>query len=211
MQLTRQQKIYVAVLLLAGVAFVVDRWVIGHGPDEAAAAVPSKSRPAAARPAPGATPGGTAQGVGAVNPGGRVIAGSAAIPGAGTAGATHARSLAVRLQEVVKAEGLNLSAVPDAFQPSRRWDPPDMLIWPAPGATPGGTAQGVGAVNPGGRVIAGSAAIPGAGTAGATHARSLAVRLQEVVKAEGLNLSAVPDAFQPSRRWDPPDMLIPPA
>jgi hypothetical protein len=29
------------------------------------------------------------------------------------------------------------------------------------------------------------------------------------VKVEGLDLSSVPDAFRPSRRWDPPDALLP--
>jgi hypothetical protein len=122
MQLTRQQKIYAAVLLLAGVAFGVDRWVIGHGPDEASAAVPSKVRPSGARPAAAGTAGEPH----------RATAASPAPPdGAGTAGTKQGpRSLAVRLQEVAKAEGLDLAAVPDAFQPSRRWDPPDMLLPP---------------------------------------------------------------------------------
>jgi hypothetical protein len=124
MQLTKQQKIYAAVLLLAGVAFAVDRWVIGHGPEEAAAALPRKSRPLVAQ----SMPRGATQVPGAAGP---VAAGPPPVAGAGTDGAARGpRSLAVRLQEVVKGERLNLSAVPDAFSPSRRWDPPDMLIPP---------------------------------------------------------------------------------
>jgi hypothetical protein len=128
MPLTKQQKIYAAVLLLAGVAFGVDRWVIGHAPEEASAAVPR--RPTSALPAPAPAQGGNA-GVS------RGATGATLAPpaGASTAAARQARSLAVRFQEVVKGEGLDLANVPDAFQPSRRWDPPDMLL-PPPVAPP---------------------------------------------------------------------------
>jgi hypothetical protein len=60
------------------------------------------------------------------------------------------------------------------------------------------------AVAPGG---GGATPLGAASTAGSRQgpSRSLAVRFQEVVKVEGLDLSSVPDAFRPSRRWDPPD------
>jgi hypothetical protein len=133
MQLTRQQKIYAAVLLLAGVAFGMDRWVIGHGPDEASAAAP-RNRMSTAQSAPPAIAAGGVTG----EPRGSTPVASAAVSapftGASTAGSKPgpSRSLAVRLQEVVKVEGLDLSAVPDAFRPSRRWDPPDALLPVAP-------------------------------------------------------------------------------
>ncbi len=133
MQLTRQQKIYAAVLLLAGVAFGVDRWVIGHGPEEASAAAP-RNGTSTAKPAPQAVAAGGVTG----EPRGSTPVASAALStpftGASTAGSKPgpSRSLAVRLQEVVKVEGLDLSAVPDAFRPSRRWDPPDALLPAAP-------------------------------------------------------------------------------
>src|SRR5688572_24885279 len=135
MQLSKQQKIYEAVLLLAGVAFGVDRWVIGHGPEEASAALPGKTRPAAARPGPAPAPSAAplAQGAGGGDPRGAAPLVPAPLA-AETAPAPRpgARSLAVRLQEVVRFERLNLSDVPDAFRPSRRWDPPDMLLPPPP-------------------------------------------------------------------------------
>jgi hypothetical protein len=133
MQLTKQQKIYAAVLLLAGVAFGVDRWVIGHGPEEASAAAP-KARTSGAQPTP-TTAGPAAGGVTAYPRGTISVApGSGSVPlaGASTAGSRQGRSLAVRFQEVVKVEGLDLSSVPDAFRPSRRWDPPDALMPVAP-------------------------------------------------------------------------------
>jgi hypothetical protein len=123
MQLTKQQKIYAAVLLLAGAAFAVDRWVIGHGPEEASAST-AKARTSAAQPAPAVTPG--ASNVAAYPRGTISVAPSTAGPRQGPS-----RSLAVRFQEVVKFERLDLSSVPDAFRPSRRWDPPD-----APPVTP---------------------------------------------------------------------------
>ena len=129
MQLTQQQKIYAAVLLLAGAAFAVDRWVIGHGPEGASAAAP-KARTSGAQPAPAAPTGG---GVTAYPRGTMSVT-----PGAGPTtlvGGSTSRSLAVRFQEVVKVEGLDLSSVPDAFRPSRRWDPPDALLPAAPVAT----------------------------------------------------------------------------
>jgi hypothetical protein len=130
MHLTKQQKIYVAVLLLAAVAFGMDRWVIGQGPEEASAAAP-KARTSGAQPAPTASAPAGGEVTGDPRGAGPVASGAGSTPpgGAGTAGARQgpSRSLAVRFQEVVKVEGLDLTSVPDAFRPSRRWDPPDAL------------------------------------------------------------------------------------
>jgi hypothetical protein len=125
MQLTKQQKIYAAVLLLAAVAFGVDRWVIGHGPEGVSAAAP-RTRTSGAQAAPTTVAPG-AGGVTGVAISAAPAVGSTPFGGASTAGARQgpSRSLAARFQEVVRVEGLDLTSVPDAFRPSRRWDPPN--------------------------------------------------------------------------------------
>jgi hypothetical protein len=119
MRLTKRQKICAGVLLLAGLAFVVDRWVIGPGPSPAAAAA-GKTGSAARISSPSAA----------------ALTRAAAASPAGNAPAPATRSLAARLMEVAQAERLELTAVPDAFRPSRRWGPaePDTSsVAPVPG------------------------------------------------------------------------------
>ena len=123
MGMSTQRKVCGAVLALAGVAFVVDRWVIGPGPSAAQAEQ---------------TPAGSPAGDGSSAPAGNSVA--IASPSAGARGAAAAaasdkpaipgRSLASRLQEATAAERLDLAIVADAFQPSRLWAIPK-----APAAT----------------------------------------------------------------------------
>src|SRR5688500_17400540 len=100
MQLTKQQKIYVGALLLAGVAFGVDRFVLGYGPDKAAAAPRGPS--AAEKPAPA---GGATRAADANSRGGNAVAlasGGAVRTAGGMQRAGSTRSLAARLQEIAK-------------------------------------------------------------------------------------------------------------
>jgi hypothetical protein len=113
MQLTKQQKIYAAVLGLAVAAFGFDRFVLGPGEDsvEEVAAAPSSGRPAPRRtPArPAAARGMAAQ--------------SAAAPAASASASASASTstLAARLEAVAAARKLKLDSVGDAFKPSTAW------------------------------------------------------------------------------------------
>lgn len=113
MQLTRQQKIYAAVLLIAVVAFGVDRWVIGTGgaDDVAISRIKGKTP---------ATPRQPAQRRAAVTqPGARTEAALARAQGPSVA------NLANRLQEAARLQKqpLDLENVTDAFQPSAAFLP----------------------------------------------------------------------------------------
>jgi len=107
MQLTKQQKIVSAVLAVAVVAFITDRWVIGHEDDAASlvasdgAARPAAPRRPVARPPKGATP--------AV----------ATTPSSGLAsvGALAARLEHLRMTSEAQGQRMNLEAVRDAFRP----------------------------------------------------------------------------------------------
>lgn len=105
MQLTKQQKIVGALLVLAVVAFGIDRWVIGTDDDLAVSA------PAAGRHA-GATRRATARQARPLT----VPATSAPEASLGSIA-----SLATRLSCIAAAENLNLDRVRDAFRPPAAW------------------------------------------------------------------------------------------
>ena len=103
MQLTKQQKVYGAVLSLALACFCVDRWVIVAGNDVAAPAArkaPTPARRLPARQSPSSA---------AANDGLAV-----------KASAPSVAQLAGRLQDAARAQGrpLDLENVKDAFRPS---------------------------------------------------------------------------------------------
>jgi hypothetical protein len=113
MQLTKQQKIYAAVLGLAVSAFAFDRFVLGPGddaPEEVAAAT------AARRPAPRRTPARPA-GVASVN----AAAAQAAAAGPAAPGTASPSTLSIRLEALAAAQKLKLDNVGDAFKPSTVW------------------------------------------------------------------------------------------
>ena len=116
MQLTKQQKIYAAVLGLAVSAFAFDRFILGPGdaaPDEVAAA------PASARPAPRRVP---AQPAVARDAAAAFAAAPAYAAPPGPAGAaSNGAALSARLEAVAAARNLKLDAVGDAFRPSPVW------------------------------------------------------------------------------------------
>ena len=116
MTLTKQQKIYAAVLGLAVSAFAFDRFVLGPGDDapEEMAATPAV---AAHRPGPRRAP---------ARPAVAAAAGkSAAVPAAGAAApaapAAPASTLSVRLEALAAAQKIKLDNVGDAFKPSPVW------------------------------------------------------------------------------------------
>lgn len=106
MQLSKQQKIVGAVLVLAVAAFVTDRWIIGHEADDAVVEASAAASRQSAGPA-------------------RRVAARPAMPQAAAAAETaygDAASLATRLENLrmgAAAEGrpMNLDAVGDAFRP----------------------------------------------------------------------------------------------
>jgi hypothetical protein len=100
MQLTKQQKIVGAVLMLAVAAFVVDRWVIGHDDDPAVASAPTpraagQRRPVARQPKP--------------------------VAAAPEASLGNLAGLAARLGSIARNESLNVDAARDAFRPPASW------------------------------------------------------------------------------------------
>ena len=103
MQLTKHQKMVGAVLGLAVAAFAVDRWVIGHAPADDAALATSPA-PAARRTAPRPQRN-------------RVPAAEQLADASQSAVST----LAARLDEVARAQKLNLEVVNDAFRPPAAW------------------------------------------------------------------------------------------
>lgn len=119
MQLTRQQKIYAGVLGLALAAFAFDRFILGPGDDsgaDAAIASPASRRtPSQRAPRPQAR-------VAAVAPAtGVTTAAVAAAPPGTASSAAPVNTLAVRLQEVARAQSLDPGRVSDAFRPSVKW------------------------------------------------------------------------------------------
>ena len=110
---TKSQKISGAVLALAVAAFVVDRWVIGTGEDQAA-------------PTPAPHVAGLAS-----TPSAPAAAASAAAPRSPSVQPTTRPSLASRLTAMSEARRLTVDAVTDAFQPSAAW-----LAMVAPPAAP---------------------------------------------------------------------------
>jgi hypothetical protein len=110
MQLTKQQKIVGALLVLAVVAFLVDRWVIGEGDDgalpaagsarAAAASARRTTTPRSARPA--------------------AVAAAPAQPASDTAFGNAGLALRLenlRMRSESAGQPLNLNAVRDAFRP----------------------------------------------------------------------------------------------
>ena len=102
MQLTKQQKIYAAVLGLAVAAFGFDRFVLGPG-DATEEAAPAPRRTPARPVAKGAAPAPV----------------SAQAAKAASAAATS--TLAARLEAVAASRKLRLDKVGDAFRPSPAW------------------------------------------------------------------------------------------
>jgi hypothetical protein len=122
MEARMQRKICGAVLTLAASAFGVDHWMIGSdaAASDGSSAVPAAVASVSASPA-------------APRPAGKPA------PGAREAKerestAASSRSLAQRLQESADAEQLDLAVVPDAFRPSRLWEPPAPPAPPTPQA-----------------------------------------------------------------------------
>ena len=105
MQLTKQQKIVGAVLVLAVVAFGVDRWVIGTDDDLAVSAPAGPRHSGAARRA-------------IARPAKPVALASTTAPEASLGSIA---SLATRLTLVAKAEELKLDGMRDAFRPPAAW------------------------------------------------------------------------------------------
>ena len=113
MQLTKQQKVYAAVLGLAVAAFAFDRWVLGPGDAE----------PTEEVAAPRRTPRRPTASLSATETG--VVVPTPAAPAQGTTATAPATSagtaLAARLEAIAKARHLNLEKVGDAFRPSTAW------------------------------------------------------------------------------------------
>ena len=107
MQLSKQHKIYAAVLGLAVAAFGFDRFVLGPGDDSAEDTAMNHSvkpapRRVAARPA-------------------LSKAGEAASPAAQVSVVNSNVTLAARLQTIASGQKLNLEKFGDAFRPSAAW------------------------------------------------------------------------------------------
>jgi hypothetical protein len=105
MQLTTQQKIVSAVLVLAIAAFITDRWVIGHEPDEGALVTRGPARSAAVAPRPTALR----------QP--RPAATATSADGLGSVGALATRLEILRARSDAAGQPINLDAVRDAFRP----------------------------------------------------------------------------------------------
>lgn len=103
MQLTKQQKIVGAVLVVAVIAFGVDRWLIGTDDNLAISAPAGPRQSGAARRA-------------TARPSKPLTAAAAPETSLGSVA-----SLATRLTLIAKAENLNLDAVRDAFRPPAAW------------------------------------------------------------------------------------------
>ena len=123
MTLTKQQKIYAAVLGLAVAAFALDRFVLGPGDADAAAGAAATSRATPQRPAraparPGAVASATAAGQSAA----AGAQGAVILPPGAAAAPASASTLALRLHQIANppAPGrpLILEEVGDAFRPS---------------------------------------------------------------------------------------------
>jgi hypothetical protein len=119
MTLTKQQKIYAAVLGLAVAAFAFDRFVLGPGdsPDDVSATsrtAPRRPARAAARPAAAAAATASAP---TATPGAVILP-----PGAAQGPAPSVSTLALRLHQIANppepAKPFNLENVGDAFRPS---------------------------------------------------------------------------------------------
>jgi len=115
MHLTKQQKIYAAVLGLAVSAFAFDRFVLGPGDDapEEVAAAPAG---AARRPTPRRTP---ARPAGVASA--KAAAAQAPAAGAAVPAASPTSTLSTRLEALAAAHKLKLDNVGDAFKPSPVW------------------------------------------------------------------------------------------
>jgi hypothetical protein len=100
MQLTKQQKLVGAVLVLAVVAFVVDRWVIGNDEDLAVTPSAAPHAPAARRP---------------------VTWQPKAIAAAPEASLGNLAGLATRLGSIARRDSLDADTVRDAFRPPASW------------------------------------------------------------------------------------------
>ena len=100
MELTKQQKVVGAVLVLAVAAFVVDRWVIGHEEDLAVASAPAPRNAGPRKPAP------------------RQAKPVAAAPEASLG---NLAGLATRLSFIAKNESLDGDAARDAFRAPGAW------------------------------------------------------------------------------------------
>ena len=107
MQLTKQQKIAGGVLLLAVLAFVTDRWVIGHDEDAALVAPEGASRQVASTRRPVMRPAKPAT----------AVATAPAESGLGNLGALSARLETLRAASAAKGQPIDLEAVRDAFRP----------------------------------------------------------------------------------------------
>jgi len=116
MHLTKQQKIYAAVLGLAVSAFAFDRFVLGPGDDapEEVAAAPAG---AARRPTPRRTPARPAGVASARAAAARAAGDTAPVPSA----TPPASTLSARLEALAAAQKLKLDNVGDAFKPSTVW------------------------------------------------------------------------------------------
>lgn len=100
MQLTKQQKVVGAVLVLAVVAFAVDRWVIGNDEDLAVASSAAPRQPAARRP---------------------VARQTKAVAAAPEASLGNLEGLAARLGSIARRDSLNADTIRDAFRPPASW------------------------------------------------------------------------------------------
>ena len=103
MQLTKQQKIVGAVLVLAVAAFAVDRWVIGHEGDTVAASSRASSATGAGR-----------------RPAARPVR-AAAVAAAPEASLGNLAGLATRLSYIARSEDLDPDSARDAFRPPAAW------------------------------------------------------------------------------------------
>lgn len=146
---TKSQKVALALLGLAVVAFVVDRFVIGTDETTAVAAADEFE------PARTASPGTAGRSVAAPQPAGRSASVVAAEnPVASLAAATsQPASLASRLAALDQAMRLSRDSVADAFRPSAAWvaasqppPPPDPAAAPAPTQKPAPPKVDYGAV-----------------------------------------------------------------
>ncbi len=88
---SKTKKIYASVVVLAAVAFVADRWVVGHAPATAEASTEL------------------------------AVASPTGVEVAAVQKAEAQRTLAARLREAADAEQLNLADVRDAYRPCAAW------------------------------------------------------------------------------------------